>query len=516
MSSMDSPEPMQVPKNSPKSQQHASSNNSKSNRSKRSNDSSFKSEFGPGVFLNIIETNSDKTKFSKKHDHATETNVTLSSTADKILMDLIKSKNETDVSLLDLITQKTASTHAPFLPVSPTYTASASNAMHVGSKKSGSKSNNRNSINLNGLLPGLNNKVLSNEGSQKTNTNPTHPKHYPKIYTAQELELNQLSQASLQTSKKTMETSKNNEAIETLATITTATPPPQNTSPVNCNDLFSLIESSSQHLDLNNNNSNAYKQLVKNLSNHPLSAPPTKLASEKANTNQMLKAAQQKKTLSTTSATASNTFESSSILKQLLNINLEGQDSQDAEKTSFANWSSTKTTSKKSSSHHSSKKSKSPKEHNNSEGFKQPKEDKFPSMNPHEKPFQGLNSLSETSKKGGKQSEATNGANTFENLILKMKQNQLNQIIEINKQEQDLKKKKVHLSNEYEHFNSLLDKIMPSLSSTMQPPSSMSTSASTSFLSHNQFNEKKSDNKNMSASASSHSILKWFDNAVRN
>lgn len=141
---------------------------------------------------------------------------------------------------------------------------------------------------------------------------------------------------------------------------------------------------------------------------------------------------------------------------------------------------------------------------------------KFPTMNPHEKPFQNVSSSSESTKKSkpfdsGLKTDAE--ANPFENLILKMKQSQLNQIMEINKQEQDLKKKKVHLSNEYEHFNSLLNKIMPSITNTIPP--TMPSSASTSFLSQNQLNDKKNE-KNMSASASSHNILKWFDNSIKN
>ena len=160
------------------------------------------------------------------------------------------------------------------------------------------------------------------------------------------------------------------------------------------------------------------------------------------------------------------------------------------------------------------------------ETFKHYKDSKFPTVNPHERPFQSLSSfdahklhdssLSMTGGSGG--GGGIEETNPFENLIIKMKQSQLNQILEINKQELDLKKKKVHLSTEYEHFNSLLNKIMPSLTvantalpaSSSSSSSNMTTSASTSFLSHSQYNER-----NMNTSASSHNILKWFDNSVK-
>ena len=154
------------------------------------------------------------------------------------------------------------------------------------------------------------------------------------------------------------------------------------------------------------------------------------------------------------------------------------------------------------------------------ETFKHYKDSKFPTVNPHERPFQSLSSFdahklhdSSLSMTGG--SRGIDETNPFENLIIKMKQSQLNQIMEINKQELDLKKKKVHLSTEYEHFNSLLNKIMPSLTTVAantSPASSsnMTTSASTSFLSHTQYNER-----NMNTSASSNNILKWFDHSVK-
>jgi len=147
------------------------------------------------------------------------------------------------------------------------------------------------------------------------------------------------------------------------------------------------------------------------------------------------------------------------------------------------------------------------------EPFKNYKDSKFPTVNPHERPFQSLSSFDAHKLHDSSLGSGVDETNPFENLIIKMKQSQLNQIMEINKQELDLKKKKVHLSTEYEHFNSLLNKIMPSLTVANTLPASssnMTTSASTSFLSHSQYNERS-----INTSASSHNILKWFDQSVK-
>ena len=119
------------------------------------------------------------------------------------------------------------------------------------------------------------------------------------------------------------------------------------------NELFGFVDPTSgtdpsSTLDLNNN-SNAYKQLVKNLSNHPLSAPPAKFAAaDKVNNSHLFKTQPKKATTSP---------DSSNILKQLLNINL---DEFEEKKTT----SSSARSAKKSSTHHHSKKSKSPKDKN--------------------------------------------------------------------------------------------------------------------------------------------------------
>ncbi len=118
------------------------------------------------------------------------------------------------------------------------------------------------------------------------------------------------------------------------------------------NELFGFVDPTSgtdpsSTLDLNNN-SNAYKQLVKNLSNHPLSAPPAKFAAaDKLNNSHLFKTHPKKAT----------SPDSSNILKQLLNINL---DESEEKKTT----SSSARSAKKSSAHHHSKKSKSPKDKN--------------------------------------------------------------------------------------------------------------------------------------------------------
>ena len=177
--------------------------------------------------------------------------------------------------------------------------------------------------------------------------------------------MNQLSLANnsdknVSTASKAKEPTRDTNNISASLAALTKT---SNTTSVSCNDLFSLIEASnsdvSNTLDLNNNNSNAYKQLVKNLSNHPLSAPPTKLATDKA--SQFLKAQQKKQ-----GHNLNTSNEGSSILKQLLNINLDSGstpiDVQELEKK-------TKSSAKKPSSHQHNKKGKSPKEQNVSFNF---------------------------------------------------------------------------------------------------------------------------------------------------
>jgi hypothetical protein len=167
----------------------------------------------------------------------------------------------------------------------------------------------------------------------------------------------------------------NNRQKDTKETITStaiASTSPSVKSPTtkstSVNELFGLIDpsssvvngsDSSNTLDLNNN-SNAYKQLVKNLSNHPLSAPPAKF--DKSNGNFFKTQAKKQPTTTTTTTPV----ESSNILKQLLNINLEANnlnESHESEKKKSTSSSSSGSV-KKSSSHQHTKKNKSPKDKN--------------------------------------------------------------------------------------------------------------------------------------------------------
>jgi len=163
----------------------------------------------------------------------------------------------------------------------------------------------------------------------------------------------------------------NNKQKETVPSTTIASTSPSVKSPTtkstSVNELFGLIDpsssvvngsDSSNTLDLNNN-SNAYKQLVKNLSNHPLSAPPAKF--DKSNGNFFKAQAKKQPTTMTTPV------ESSNILKQLLNINLEANnlnESHESEKKKSTSSSSTGSVKKPSTHQHTKKNNKSPKDKN--------------------------------------------------------------------------------------------------------------------------------------------------------
>lgn len=429
LSSIESPEPLQVPKNSPKSNQN---NQHKTKKSIHN----LKSEFGPGVYLNIVSTESPKiTEATKLDDYKN---------ADKILLGLLNKATQAamptsaNVNILDILNQNrapiktksksTSSSHSSFSPSSQN---SSSNSVSASAKKHVASISKSNTITLDGLFGKTASKGMY------TNTSTQQPRHYPQVFSAQELEMIQLNQV--------LNTQKTTQIKESVS------------------DLFNSVDSIDE-----NNNSNAYKQLVKNLSNHPLSAKIQKQKQASPVNHQQHQ-------------------DGNSILKQLLNINLD----ESADKSS-------KSISKKSPGH---KKSKSPSSHHkdssNASLDKSLQNDKstsskFPSVNPHEKPFQSLPVES----------------NPFQNLIQKMKQSQLNQILEINKQEIDLKKKKVHLNSEYEHFNSLLNKIMPSHSQSTSPPPQTGLSS----LQHYQPEKSAAA---AAATNNSNSILKWFDNPVK-
>jgi hypothetical protein len=497
LSSIESPEPLQVPKNSPKSssQHHKNHANTSLKAKKPSNLNFLKPEFETeSVYLNILADTQNQNNEERTH-------------ADKVLLGLLNKTAQKpaheNVNLLDMLNTN-KNQQKPVVSStssSPSSTNSSSNSVSASVKKHASSSSTK-----------------SNSSHIKS-VQATQPRHYPLVLTAQELEMSQFNQQN----------NKKHQKSPLSGSIT-------------CHDLFAnstdindmnkikkqldVADLSSDYslIDLNNNNSNAYKQLVKNLSNHPLSAPPTsnKLTASSNNSkmnNHFFNKTQHKKY---EAPNVVSNDDGSSILKQLLNINLDGKDQE--KKTSSKPY---QTKQHNHNHNHNSKKNKSfNKDLNTSNSFhskssesSKEKDAKFPAVNPHQKPFQSL--LVDQSKLNPQlDNNKHQDSNPFENLIMKIKQSQLNQIMEIKKQEIDLKKKKVHLNTEYEHFNSLLNKIMPSISQQTMP--NMPTSASTSFLSLNHLNESSNNskhhhgNKQINTSSSSNNILKWFSEPVKN
>lgn len=334
----DSPQPLQVPKNSPKFD---------SNNKKQTPQSIFES----------LGLNTDYLSGNSKVD------------ADKVLLGLIKNEKTSGKS---------------------------SNLMNILNKKQAQSP----SI--------LNNLFNQNKQMSKKGANETAQKHYPQILTAQELEMSQLNQQKISKNKLP-------------------------------NGL------SSKHEDIESNDSFAYKQLVKNLSNHPL-ASATSLVSNKLEASLAKLQSKQQMDSSKPSWQVSN--DGTNILKQMLNL-----------KTTDAKHE------QKNKPKHNKKSNKSPHlsmSHGSESSSVEssPSGSKFPAVNPHEKPFENyvaeenrkqieqvvasaLNQVLSRSPTGNKQTSPT-PRSPIEDLIEK---------INIQHKEQDLK------NTEHKHFNSLISKM---------------------------------------------------------
>lgn len=337
----DSPQPLQVPKNSPKYD---------SNNKKQTPQSIFES----------LGLNTDHMSGNSKID------------ADKVLLGLIKNEKNSGKS---------------------------SNLMNILNKKQ-TKS------------PSILNNLFNNQNKQmsKKGANETAQKHYPQILTAQELEMSQLNQQKFSKNKLP-------------------------------NGL------SSKHEDSESNDSFAYKQLVKNLSNHPL-ASATSLVSNKLEASlAKLQSKQQQMDSSKPSWQVSN--DGTNILKQMLN--LKTTDGKHEQKNKPRHNKKSNNKSPHLSMSHGSE---------SSSVGSSPSGSKFPAVNPHEKPFENyvaeenrkqieqvvasaLNQVLSRSPTGNKQASPT-PRSPIEDLIEK---------INIQHKEQDLK------NTEHKHFNSLISKM---------------------------------------------------------
>jgi len=268
---------------------------------------------------------------------------------------------------------------------------------------------------------------------------PQPPKHFPLVLTAQELEMSQLLTQQKQNKPKL----------------------PNATSDLNRFDDLS-------------NTSDAYKQLVKNLSNHPLNSSSTSGSIiSKLNQSQPVKQQQW-----------SN--DGTNVLRQLLNLNPDNtlykqqQQQQQQDKKS-----------KKKHHHHHHHHHSKPK----SPSVSMLTSNQFPAQNPHEKPFE--NYFGEENKDNSKHVEIV-VASTLNHVLNKSPSTQANKntlenlFEKMNMQQQQQQKRKPSKS-ENDHFNSLLNKMMPHQQQQQQQQ-------------HQQ--DKKTD------SSSSSDILKWFTGSV--
>ena len=419
LNTIDSPEPLQVPKNSPKNQQQPHHHHQRNGKDSKKKPNSILSGLG------LVEPKQPTSDAQKMN-------------ADKLLLGLIKPNStkvkspnaNNNVDLLDMLNKKSA-------PITT---------------KSKSSHN---------ILAGL----FNDQHKQTASARPaaSAPRHYPSIFTAQELEMSQLNQTS----------SKQNQPKKS----------PQNEKSLG--ELESTLRNDLSSLDLNNNTS-AYKQLVKNLNNHPLSVQNNK----NSNVEDVIIKFQQKRLLQqqqaqlTSSMSLTNISESSNILKQLLNIDskIDEEPTTSEKKPKSKRQHQHKKHPKTSKSHHDIAKS--------TAENKSLQQRKFPAVNPHEKPFQAF---------FAEQSAPVQKADPFENLLNKMKHQEQQRPVPA-KHEVDLKKKKSYsTSTEYEHFNTLLNKIMPSLAGQEQPQNRQAL--------------PKSQHQYQNKSESSNDILKWFNGA---
>lgn len=274
------------------------------------------------------------------------------------------------------------------------------------------------------------------------------PRHYPVILTAQELELTQMN--------------KENKLFNALQKTPVSENKLNSLSPSSCSSHSCTSEcaSDTSNADLGNS-SEAYKQLIKNLSNHPLCTPPS--ANKTSNFENVLLKLQQKTSEKDVSNNGSNvSSDGTNLIKKLLNMNTNAEQNVDEKKL------------KNKRNHHN--------HHRHHHQKNKPATDvnnklvtsvqstttttttttitktQFPSINPHEKPFQnfqlenGQNIVSKLSPNLVQNGQVLNEqkmGSPIENLIQKLKQLPAKNASQI------------EASSDKQHFSSLLNKIMP-------------------------------------------------------
>lgn len=357
----DSPQPLQVPKNSPKFTDNH-------NKSKESSVHSIFESLG-----------------LSGGDHQSENKSKLD--ADKILLGLIKKDQQT--------TKNT-------------------NLMDILNKKQNIQKSHQSPNILDNLLPKFPEQSKAKEVAKAN-------KHYPMILTAQELEMSQMNQEKLSKCKL-----------------------PNEISMAKLEDLQQSMES---------NDSFAYKQLVKNLSNHPLTNSNTtlnnKLEASLAKLQSKTKSErQEKRDASKPSWQVSN--DGTNMLKQLLNLKTNVKQSKPRKQHHHKSNKSPHLSMSNGSNSGASSAESSPVESSM----------KFPSVNPHEKPFETY--MAEENRK-----QIEHVVASALSQVLSKSPNSVRQLspapkspiqdliekINIQHSEQDMK------NTQHEHFNSLLNKM---------------------------------------------------------
>jgi len=347
--STESPQPLQVPKNSPKSVQ---SHKGKKKTSSLQQSSSNNILGDLGLYNNAA------------HSASTDGDQL---NADKIILGLIKKNtNEKDKQLLEILNLNKKIANSNYKP-----TSSCHNIMDFF---------NGTSVPVQTPTPETTTTLLSQR------FNPT------VMLAAQELERSQLNQPHHMSTKSSNKNHLNKSNGSTSSNHSNSSRGVNNTSSSSSrssnnehksfkptSNLRSLIDSSS-NLDLNNS-SVAYKQLVKNLSNHPLNTPPQGCAKSLSQDNILYKLS--KKMTNTTSGVSSpltmNEMDGTNVLKHMLKMKTDNDDSKKS--------SDDKGEKKSKSKRHTHRSSKSKSKDATTESTKT---QKFPSINPHEKPFQTL------------------------------------------------------------------------------------------------------------------------------
>lgn len=412
---IESPQPLQVPKNSPKIQ-HEHSQNLKNSLNLSHTNNSQKANKEKKKFNNLIQS------LGVEQHHPSNN----SNEADKILLGLIK--------------------HNEDKPASPTNFLDMLN----NNKKESVKPAAKNANILDNLFAGR----TSPQSQQQTK----HPKHFPLVLTAQELEMSQMLTQQKLTKHKL---------------------------PTNQSELSRYAEISA---DSYGNTSDAYKQLVKNLINHPLNSPSAVIGSQVQQQQQKPPASKQPQWPTQDNGT--------NVLRQLLNLEPEKLN--------------------ESSSKPEKKPKKKPHHNHHPKAPKSPSTSKFPLENPHEKPFEGYFNddkqhvesvvASTINNVLNKSPNNTTSKNSIENLFEKMNQQQQPSKKRINKNE-----------TENEHFNSLLNKMMNIIDESKQQPKPLSANESTGILrwfsgsattlATANINTNNSNNNNTSAGSFSPTVL---------